>query len=144
MPRDRYDDEDDRPRRRREDDDDDRPRRRYRDDDDHDRPPPRKSGVGVVFLVLGIVGVVVVVAGVGLFLLLMPAITRVREASARMQASNNVQRSVPRPGDHSSFSSDRNAAGRSMCTPFGSRPRSLDALKAHWSRRYARILRIAA
>jgi len=42
MPRDRYDDEDDRPRRRRDEDDDDRPRRR-RDEDDEDDDRPRRS-----------------------------------------------------------------------------------------------------
>lgn len=85
MPRDRYDERDDR--------DDNRPRRRYREDDD-DRPPPRKSGLGVVFLVLGIVCGVVVLGIVGLALLLMPAIARVREAAARNVASNNAKQIV--------------------------------------------------
>lgn len=75
MPRDRYDDEDD------------RPRRRY----EEDAPPPRKSGVGVVFLVLGIVGAVLLVVCGGAAVLLFPAVTKVREAAARQQASNNLK-----------------------------------------------------
>jgi len=90
MPRDRYDDEDDRSRRRYDDDDDDRPRGRRRrdDDDDYDRPPPKSgSGMKVVFIVLGIVGVVVVGLVVGGFF----AVSKVREAAARMQTSNNMK-----------------------------------------------------
>ncbi len=85
MARDR--DDDDRDDRRR-DDDDDRPRRRRDDDDDYDRPP-RKSGSGmkIVLIVLGIVGVVVVALGAGLFF----AVQKVREAAARMQSSNNLK-----------------------------------------------------
>lgn len=76
MSRDRYDDDDDRPRRA----------RRY---DEDDRPQP-KSGAGVVFLVLGIVAAVLLVVCGGATALLWPAVTKVGEASARMQASNNM------------------------------------------------------
>src|SRR4051794_8290815 len=67
MPRDRYDDDDDRPRRRR---DDDRPRRRRDDDEDDDRPrrsrreyeddrpaATRGNGMAVAALVLGILSI---------------------------------------------------------------------------------------
>jgi hypothetical protein len=68
MPRDRYDDDDDRPRRRRDDEDDDRPRGRRDDDEDDDRPrrrsrrdvdfdrppPPAGNGMAVASLVLGL------------------------------------------------------------------------------------------
>jgi hypothetical protein len=88
MPRDR-DDRDDDYRRRDDDRDDDRPRRRRRDeDDDYDRPPPKSGGaLKVVLIVLAVVGIVVVVAGAGLYF----AVSKVREAAARMQASNNMK-----------------------------------------------------
>jgi hypothetical protein len=77
MPRDRYDDEDDRPQRsrRRDDDDDDRPRRRSRDDDEDDDRPRRSrrrrdddddfdrpaetsgNGMAVASLILGILSI---------------------------------------------------------------------------------------
>lgn len=85
MPRDR-DDRDDDDRRRYDDDDRPRGRRRRDDDDDYDRPPPKSGGaLKVVLIVLAVVGIVVVVAGVGLFF----AVSKVREAAARMAASNN-------------------------------------------------------
>jgi hypothetical protein len=63
MPRDEYDDEDDRPRRpknSRDDDEDDRPARRRRDEDDDYEDRPRRSGGaphhGVAILILGIFG----------------------------------------------------------------------------------------
>jgi hypothetical protein len=72
MPRDRYDDEDDRPRRRREDDDDDDlPRRRRDEDDDEDRPrrsrrrydddrpaaPQGGNALAIAALVLGLLSI---------------------------------------------------------------------------------------
>jgi hypothetical protein len=90
MPRDRYDDRDDdhddRDDRRR-DSDYDRPRRRREYDDD---PPPKSGGGKTVLIVLAIVGGVMVLVIVGLGLLIWPAMNRVRDASARMQTSNNI------------------------------------------------------
>jgi hypothetical protein len=74
MPSDRYDD--------------DRPPRARRYDEGDDRPPPKTGGMGkVLFIVFGIIGVVVLLAGVGLFY----AIMRVKEAAGRMQVSNNMK-----------------------------------------------------
>lgn len=96
MPRDRYNERDDqnddredhrrdedydRPRRRRDDEDYDRPRRRR----DYDDPPKSGGGGKVLIIVLGVVGVVVVLLGVGVYF----AFMRVKEAGARVQASNN-------------------------------------------------------
>lgn len=83
MPHDRYD-------RDERDDEDDRPRRRrYDEDDDFDRPPPRQSGgvVKILLIVFGIVGVVAVLFGVGLFF----AVSKVRDAAARVQATNHMK-----------------------------------------------------
>lgn len=96
MPRDRDynrdDRDDDRPRRRddrRRDDDDDRPRRRrYDDEDDFDRPTPKADGTGkVLLIVLSVVGIFLVLGVVGGVF----AFMRVKEASARMAASNNLK-----------------------------------------------------
>jgi hypothetical protein len=79
---------------RRDDDefDDDRPRRRSEDDDDFDRPR-RKSGGGGTTVVLIIVAVAMiglcVVGGVGYGV--WAAISKVREAAARMQSMNNLK-----------------------------------------------------
>jgi hypothetical protein len=73
MPRDEYDDEDDRPRRPRSsrDEEDDAPRRR-RDDDDYDAPVRRGGGEphrGTVVLVLGIIGLCCGICGLIAFIL---------------------------------------------------------------------------
>lgn len=90
MPRDRDersdDEDDDRPRRSR--------RRRRDDDDDFDRPPKKGMGGGMIaLLVVGIVVAVLAVCGGVGYLALMPAIQKVRDASARMAASNNLKQS---------------------------------------------------
>jgi hypothetical protein len=81
MPRDRDDDDDDRPVRRRRDDDDDRPRRR-RDEDDYDERPrrrrrdegdatggliPYKNGKALAAYYCGVFGFVACVLGLGIF-----------------------------------------------------------------------------
>lgn len=98
--RDDDDDEDDRPRRRRRDDDDDaraedddRPRRRRREDDDEeefDRPRKKKKGSNLL-LILGIVFGVMLLCGGGLAILLLPAVSKVREAANRANDANNLK-----------------------------------------------------
>jgi hypothetical protein len=94
-----YDDDDDRPRRRREEDDydDDRPRRRRRDDDDDDDRPRRRRDDGAAAaagvsaaVVIGIILGVLLVGGVGVFLLFM-AVGRVRDAASRVSDQNNLK-----------------------------------------------------
>ncbi|MFO0802736.1 MAG: DUF1559 domain-containing protein [Gemmataceae bacterium] len=103
----RYDDDDDdRPRSRGRDDhddadgDDDRPRKRRRRDDDEDdyewERRKRKGGGGsgggkVVLIVLAVVGGLILVCGIGGFIFLLPAISKVREAAARTNEMNNLK-----------------------------------------------------
>ncbi len=123
MPRDRYDDRDDR-----DDRDDDRPRRRRRDDDDYDRPPAKKSGGGlkVVLIVVGVVGVVGVGACVGLFF----AVQKVREAAARMSASNNMKQLGI--GLHSYNDANNKVPGPFVDPQFGAPPLSNPADRLSW------------
>jgi hypothetical protein len=102
----RYDDdeEDDRPRSRGRDDDDeadddDRPRKRRRRDDEDDEDwerRKRKGGGGggggkVVLIVLAVAGGLLLLCVVGGFFLIFPAITKVREAAARVNEQNNMK-----------------------------------------------------
>src|SRR4029077_4067565 len=81
--------ESDRPRRR--DDEFDSPRRDRNQDDNYDRPPPRKSGSKTLVIVLVCVfGFLFLCGGVGL-LLLVPAVSKVRESANRMKSSNNMK-----------------------------------------------------
>lgn len=90
-PNDDYDDDyDDRPRRRSrrdepddyDDDYDDRPRR---------RPPPAKSSMAWVWIVLGIFAVLAVLGVLLVIGLLLPAVSKVRTAAARAKDSNNLK-----------------------------------------------------
>jgi hypothetical protein len=93
------DDDDDSPRsrgREMDDEGDDRPRKRRRrranDDDDWERPRKEKSGGGTtVIIIVVVVGVVVLGCGGLGVLLLIPAISKVREAAARTQETNNLK-----------------------------------------------------
>ena len=69
MPRDRDDDEDDRPRQRREDDEDDRPRRRRRRDEGDATGGliPYKNGKALTAYYLGVFGFIPCVLGLGVF-----------------------------------------------------------------------------
>jgi hypothetical protein len=78
------------------DDDDDRPRSRGRDDDDDLDRPRRKNSEGggggkVVLIVLGVGAVLLLLCVVAGYLLILPAITKVREAAARASESNNLK-----------------------------------------------------
>lgn len=81
-------DHDDHRRSRRGDDDyDDRPQRRRRRDEDYDRPRYKKSGSGVVVIILCVVGVVFVAGGIFAYF----AVQKVREAAARVRSQTNVK-----------------------------------------------------
>jgi len=134
----RHDDdaEDDRPRSRGRDDDDadagdeDRPRKkRRRDDDDYDSERrKRRGGSGggggkVVLIVLAIAGGLLLVCGVGGVFLILPAVSKVREAAARTNEINNMKQISLGMLAHSDRTSklpaaDQNLAWRVHVLPF--------------------------
>jgi hypothetical protein len=73
--------------------DDDRPRRRRDEDDDYDRPRRPSGGGGgtTIALVIGAILLIGLCVVAGLGALLWPAISKVRDAAARLKTSNNLK-----------------------------------------------------
>ena len=81
---------DDEPTDRNEPENDRRPARRRRDDDD-DRRVPKKSSTGMIIgIVAGVFLAMVLVCG-GLIAVLLPAVSKVRDAAARAKSQNNMK-----------------------------------------------------